>query len=193
MKALLVSDRQDVSDHIKTVLKENGYDLIQYKWIIKALDNIEEIQPDIIILNAEEYPRHWKTLAAFVKSGIGGNDVALFLYKKSELSREDIKKAEELGVKDFSELVSKKSLEVEFLLNKEKEGFIFAKGLFFPAEDYAQFEYKDADYFQDGTYIKYITMINNDKINAFSALVEKEKDDSLGIGLKIEQYYEKEI
>ena len=58
MKALVISERPEIIDFVTPLLKDKGYDLIHYKWIIKALDNIEEIQPDLIVLSAGEYPRH---------------------------------------------------------------------------------------------------------------------------------------
>lgn len=98
MKALVISDNQEIVDSLQSYLKENNFDIIIYRWLLKALDNIEEIHPDIIFVSACEYPRHWKTLASFVKSGIGGNDIKLFLYDPVPLSEEEVKKAHELGV-----------------------------------------------------------------------------------------------
>lgn len=103
MKALLISDRKEIIDFVTPKIKARGFDLIHYRWIIKALDNIEEIQPDVIVLSAGEYPRHWKTLAGFVQSGIGGNDVKVYLFETNPLSEEDEKKAEGLGVFSFVE------------------------------------------------------------------------------------------
>lgn len=120
MKALVISDRQEIIDYVTPLVKQKGFDLIHYRWIIKALDNIEEIQPDIIVLSAGEYPRHWKTLAGFVQSGIGGNDVKVYLYETSPLSKEDEEKAKGLGVLSFIESFSeseeiKKNIEKEIL------------------------------------------------------------------------------
>lgn len=98
MKALVISDNQEIVDSLQSYLKENNFDIIIYRWLLKALDNIEEIHPDIIFVSACEYPRHWKTLASFVKSGIGGNNIKLFLYDPVPLSEEEVKKAHELGV-----------------------------------------------------------------------------------------------
>ncbi len=98
MKALVISDKQEIVDTLQSYLKENNFDIIIYRWLLKALDNIEEIHPDIIFVSASEYPRHWKTLASFVKSGIGGNNIKLFLYDPVPLSEEEVKKAHELGV-----------------------------------------------------------------------------------------------
>lgn len=110
MKALVISDKQEIIDSLQSYLNENEFDVIVYRWLLKALDNIEEIHPDIIFLSASEYPRHWKTLASFVKSGIGGNDVSLFLYDPEPLSEDEIKKARELGVKAFINNLSEEEL-----------------------------------------------------------------------------------
>ena len=120
MKALVISDRQEIIDYVTPLVKQKGFDLIHYRWIIKALDNIEEIQPDIIVLSAGEYPRHWKTLAGFVQSGIGGNDVKVYLYETSPLSKEDEEKAKGLGVLSFIESFSK-SEEIEKNIEEEFE------------------------------------------------------------------------
>ncbi|MCR4742065.1 MAG: response regulator [Treponema sp.] len=101
MKALIISDESEVSEKLKNFFKAYGIDIISYKWLLKALDNIEEIQPDIILLSASEYPRHWKTLVQFVKSGIGGDEVKVYLYEPNPLSKEDEEKAKSLGVTGY--------------------------------------------------------------------------------------------
>ena len=78
MKALLISDDESIVTPLDSYLKNHQFDTIIYKWLIKALDNIEEIKPDLIVISAAEYPRHWKTLVQFVKSGIGGDNVKIF-------------------------------------------------------------------------------------------------------------------
>ena len=194
MKALIISDRQEITDLVTPLLKKSGYDIIHYRWIIKALDNIEEIQPDIIVLSADEYPRHWKTLAGFIESGIGGNSVRLFLSDIKDLSKEDSKKACDLGVEDFSDVFTeKKSIDVEVVLNEEYGAFVFAKGKYFPDEDYAQVALSDS--VKDGSFIKYITIFNGEKTSSFSATAEKCKNgfEDFDFRLRIEQYYEKEI
>ena len=111
MKALIISDKQEIIDFSVKFLKENGYDIIVYRWLLKAIDNIEEIQPDLIFLSAAEYPRHWKTLASFVKSGIGGNNVQIYLYDPDSLSDEEKRKAVELGIQNYITTLNTKSFE----------------------------------------------------------------------------------
>lgn len=110
MKALIISNKQEIINFTSSFLKKNNYDIITYRWFLKALDNIEEIQPDLIILSAAEYPRHWKTLASFLKSGIGGNNVQLYLYDPKSLSEEEKRKAQELGIKAFIHSLTEENL-----------------------------------------------------------------------------------
>ena len=98
MKALIISEEQNVYSTLNDILIKADYDTIIYKWLLKALDNIEEIRPDLIVVSSSEYPRHWKTLVQFVKSGIGGDDIDIYLYEPNPISAEDEEKAKILGV-----------------------------------------------------------------------------------------------
>ena len=98
MKALIISEDESVYSTLDNILKKASYDTIIYKWLLKALDNIEEIRPDLIVVSSSEYPRHWKTLVQFVKSGIGGDNVDIYLYEPTPVSSEDEEKAKILGV-----------------------------------------------------------------------------------------------
>lgn len=104
MKALIISDDDSIVSPIDEYLQNNQFNTIIYRWMIKAIDNIEEIRPDLIVISAAEYPRHWKTLVQFVKSGIGGKDVKIFLYEPYEVSAADLDKAKELQVTYFNSL-----------------------------------------------------------------------------------------
>ncbi len=110
MKVLIITENTEISSKISAIAKNYGADTIIYKWFLKALDNIEEIQPDVIILNSCEYPRLWKTLVQFVKSGIGGNNVRIYLYEESPLSDEDQEKYTELGINGYFSKISKENL-----------------------------------------------------------------------------------
>lgn len=98
MKALIISDDEFVINKLKETLHSIGYDTIVYKWLLKALDNVEEIAPDLSIISVPDYPRHWKTFAQFVQSGIGGTKSNLILYTPEELSSEEKNKVEQLGI-----------------------------------------------------------------------------------------------
>ena len=43
MKTLIICDDESVISKIDTFLQKNGIDTIIYRWLLKALDNLEEI------------------------------------------------------------------------------------------------------------------------------------------------------
>lgn len=98
MKAIIISDDQQIIEPLDDFLRKRNFDTIIYRWLLKALDNIEEIRPDLVIVSAQEYPRHWKTLGQFIKSGIGGENTKIFLYQRNELTEEEQEKALEIGI-----------------------------------------------------------------------------------------------
>ena len=98
MKALLIADDDIVIEKIKASLTDEGYDVITYRWLIKAMDNVEEIAPEVIVISASSYPRHWKTLVQFVQSGIGGVIPKVVLYAEREFNDDDLRKSEALHI-----------------------------------------------------------------------------------------------
>ena len=96
MKALIISEANDITNEFTEYYKTQNYDVIKYRWLMKAMDNIEEIDPDLIFINATEYPRHWKTLCQYVK-GINKNP-KIVLFTSLPLSNEDREKAECLQI-----------------------------------------------------------------------------------------------
>jgi hypothetical protein len=67
MKLLMVIASDEVSELVSFYIKPLGFDLIRYRYVIKAMDNLDEIQPDAIIISASDFPRHWKTLLQFAQ------------------------------------------------------------------------------------------------------------------------------
>lgn len=98
MISLIISDDKNLTDTLSSYFFENKCSSIVYKWLIKAMDNLEEIKPDYIIISADEYPRHWKTLVQFMQSGIAGKEYKVFLYKKTPFSQEDESKIKTLKI-----------------------------------------------------------------------------------------------
>lgn len=98
MKALIICDEKSVIEKLDKILCSWGLDTIIYNWLLKALDNIEEISPNFTIISVSDYPRHWKTLAQFINSGIARSSDKVILYTPKPLSSEEDKKAKALGV-----------------------------------------------------------------------------------------------
>lgn len=99
MKALLVADDEKAITNISEVLKTAGYDVIVYKWLLKAMDNIEEIAPHLIVISTKDYPRHWKTLAQYSTTLATDYTPEIILYAEEPLPAEEEKKAEALHVR----------------------------------------------------------------------------------------------
>lgn len=94
MIALIISDSKHETALLETYIKQIGYDTITYNWFMKALDNLEEISPSLIVLNAVDYPRHWKVLAQYIKDSFS---TKIVLYVQ-DITEEEQKKAEYLNV-----------------------------------------------------------------------------------------------
>lgn len=121
MKALLIADNDNVINKIKPALKDDGYDVITYKWLIKAMDNVEEIAPEVIVISASSYPRHWKTLVQFVQSGITGFVPKVVLYAERKFTDDDLKKSETLNITGiFNSLDSQGLQELADILSNRK-------------------------------------------------------------------------
>lgn len=121
MKALIIADDDIVIEKLKASLTDDGYDVITYRWLIKAMDNVEEIAPEVIVISASSYPRHWKTLVQFVQSGIGGVVPKVVLYAEREFNDDDLKKSEALNITGiFNSLDAEGLSELSDILSNKK-------------------------------------------------------------------------
>ena len=97
MKVLIVSETLDLLDKYNSFFSDNGFSTICYSWLIKAMDNIEEINPEIIFVNAIDYPRHWKVLIQNAKQ-VSKNLKHCIVRIPDELDDDEQKKLEILKV-----------------------------------------------------------------------------------------------
>lgn len=96
MKALIISDDKEIIETFESYLSKKNVETITYSWFLKALDNIEEIKPDMLIINGEEYPRHWKILSQFAKSNIMGKKIPVFVYYAMDMNEDEENKIKTL-------------------------------------------------------------------------------------------------
>lgn len=66
MKALIVSESPHETVLLETEVRQAGFETVTYRWVLKAIDNYDEINPDLVVINAIDFPRHWKILAQFI-------------------------------------------------------------------------------------------------------------------------------
>ncbi|MDR1362987.1 MAG: PilZ domain-containing protein [Spirochaetaceae bacterium] len=68
MKLLLVLGASETYRQIADYVKDLGAEIVHYQHVLKAMDNIDEISPDGLIVSAADFPRHWKTLISFIRN-----------------------------------------------------------------------------------------------------------------------------
>ena len=98
MKALLVADKDSTLESLLHHLTPRGFDLIHYRHPIKAMDNIDEIDPGVVFFSAEDFPRHWKPFLTLMRESIPKERTTFVLLKGEVFSADETKQAEHLEV-----------------------------------------------------------------------------------------------
>jgi hypothetical protein len=98
MKLLLVLGSDESYDLISLYVKPLGFDLIRYRHVLKAMDNIDEVNPTAIIISARDFPRHWKILVQFVRCERPKETCPIIILKGDNFPLEETSKAFFLGV-----------------------------------------------------------------------------------------------
>ncbi|MDR2478917.1 MAG: PilZ domain-containing protein [Treponema sp.] len=117
MKLLLVLGSDESSDIITKSIRPLGFELLRYRQVLKAMDNIDEINPTAIIISARDFPRHWKTFVQFVRSERPKENCPVILLVGSNFSTEESGKAFYLGVSGLVDEALHNPAEVERLQN----------------------------------------------------------------------------
>lgn len=123
MKALIVSDALQESLNIQSALEQAGYDVICYRWLLKALDNLEEIQPHVVVINAIDYPRHWKIVVQHMKCSLRKQPKVILL-TPANFDEEEAEKADLLGICGCITGVSQKHMERLTQLLEGHSGYV---------------------------------------------------------------------
>jgi methylmalonyl-CoA mutase cobalamin-binding subunit len=98
MKLLLVLGDDDSHKLIAHYVKSLGFEVIRYTHILKAMDNIDEIDPNAIIISARDFPRHWKTMVQFVRNERAKDACPIILLTGENFPVEEASKASFLGI-----------------------------------------------------------------------------------------------
>lgn len=98
MIMLVVAESKDTTQNLVRFFRERSFNIIHYNSPIKALDNLEEINPDAVLINAVDFPRHWKVLAQYIRWDSKKEDVILLLAVNGSFSISDADKAVKSGV-----------------------------------------------------------------------------------------------
>ena len=98
MKLLLVLGSDDTHNLISLYVKPLGFELIRYSHVLKAMDNIDEIDPSAIVISARDFPRHWKTMVQFIRTDRTKESCPIIILKGENFPLEEASKASFLGV-----------------------------------------------------------------------------------------------
>lgn len=98
MIAMLIAETDYPNCAITEYLEPYGFDIVRYRSAVKAIDNLEEIRPKAVIINAADFPRHWKTIVQFVRSDANKDSVIIVLLINDRFSGDDADKATHIGV-----------------------------------------------------------------------------------------------
>jgi len=98
MKLLLVIASDETYSFIASYVRPLGFELIRYRHPLKAMDNIDEVDPDGVIISGEDFPRHWKTLVQFIRSERPKDKTAIVILKGPNFPFEEAAKASYIGV-----------------------------------------------------------------------------------------------
>jgi hypothetical protein len=98
MRILLVSIQLEIGNYLKNLPQADQWTIMQYSFPLKAIDNLLEIAPEVILWNYNDFPRHWKVVKS--ASALMMPRPRFFLVSESPLTADEQQKAEALGV-DF--------------------------------------------------------------------------------------------
>lgn len=122
MKALLIADDEKAITDICEVLKDAGFDAIVYKWLLKAMDNLEEIKPELIVVSTKDYPRQWKTLAQYSTNLKSDYKPQTILFSPESLSDEELRKAKALQIRGIFRATDSDGLnELKEIINQKQK------------------------------------------------------------------------
>jgi hypothetical protein len=115
MKLLLVLGSDHSYNLIMQYIKPLGFELIRYHHVVKAMDNIDEINPMGIVVSARDFPRHWKILVQFVRTERGKETCPIIILKGENFPLEETSKAFFLGVSGLVDEDMNDSIEIDRL------------------------------------------------------------------------------
>ena len=98
MKTLTVIDNDETRANLVEHLTPLGFEFIHYKNPLKAMDNLEEIEPDLVFFSAQDFTRHWKPFLVVLRQVCPREKTLFFLLKSPSFSFEEAAKASHLKV-----------------------------------------------------------------------------------------------
>ena len=98
MILMLVKDETPWAAELGRHLAPYGVSLVHYRHPLKALDNLEETRPSIVLYDLQDFPRHWKILVKYLREEFRKDEVVFLLVSQGPPPLEEANKALFLGV-----------------------------------------------------------------------------------------------
>lgn len=98
MNVMLVAASDEVKPFVERIFTFHHVDVIYYNNPIKAMDNLDEIQPDVIIFMSGDFPRHWKPFITYLRNTFNRHETIFILLVNQTFDTDEANKAEHLQV-----------------------------------------------------------------------------------------------
>lgn len=98
MKVLIVAEQLDIQDYLRQLNPDPSISFFQYTHPLKAMDNLEEINPTLILWNVDDFPRHWKSFLPYCHTLFSSAMPQFHLISETILPDEETGKADTLKV-----------------------------------------------------------------------------------------------
>ena len=99
MKVLLIGDSEELRSFLEQELTAHGAVLVHYWHPIKAMDNIDELAPEMVIFSGRDFPRHWKPFLLYFRAyNPYAEKVPFVLLRGENFPADEQKKADHLNV-----------------------------------------------------------------------------------------------
>ena len=114
------ADREFISALKSAAENLDGVEIYSFSDVVYAINSLGEIEPSWIVLNAQEFPRHWKVVAQVL-----ANPEVLCLWSPAEMLESESSKARALGIKLLSappgQILRELGLESKKITTKQRQ------------------------------------------------------------------------
>jgi hypothetical protein len=98
MKFMLVSESTTLKPFLQKHFAMQQAEVIHYDNPIKAMDNLDEVDPSVVLFSATDFPRHWKPFLIFLRNTYGRHESVFILLIGETFGPDEAAKAEHLDV-----------------------------------------------------------------------------------------------
>jgi len=99
MTILVISASTELRTIVQEAIpKQSVLQIIHYRNPVKAMDNVEEIKPSLILFSYSDYPRHWKPFLSYIRASLSREEAPFVLLSNIEISALETEKIIELEV-----------------------------------------------------------------------------------------------